>query len=341
MNKKSLWIGTICAVFLFIIAVIFGVYTFKNGFNLQDGKASNLFSFLGGMLGTFFSVAGSFIILWITIRKNNEQQIKLINEQNSIQVENNLQQKYNREREIFSSAYNSIEQFLITSKTYVVNESPLTFINVIDRLNSVYADYRKCINSVLITTNVYTLQDKCIGCTLCDIKSYGELARVLKNIQIIINQIQKTIQEINLKHNIIFGIALKNKQLTDNKSLQTNLLNNYINEQKVCSQKNKSFRELQNNINNVKELIINFDIDINKNITTIINENSSIQILLNTLDTLKLDFFNFIREYFEIVKYHISEQVKFVKNKGRTSVSICKKYNLENLETKKSKSNKQ
>ncbi len=341
MNKKNFWLGIIGTILLFIVALLLGIFTFKIGFNLQESNASNLFSFLGGMLGTLLSVAGSFIVLWITIKKNNEHQTKLINEQNSIQVENNLQQKYNREREIFNNAYNSIEQLLITSKTYMVDESSTTYISVIDRLNSVYTEYRKCINSVLITTNVYTLQDKCVGCTLCDIKSYGELSRVLKDIQTIIKELENSTSEINLKQNIIFDIAVKNKQLVDSKSLLINTLTNCKNEQKAFSKTSKDFKNLENNINNISQQLTNADNDIFKNLNSIKNENKNLFILLNNLETIKLNFFNKIKEYFEIVKFHVSEQVQFVKNRGRTSSSSCKKYDLENSETKKSKSNKQ
>ena len=329
MNKRNLIFSISTTILLFIIALLLGIFTFKNGFNISEMKASNLFSFLGGMLGTLVSIAGSFVVLLITIKKNNEHQVKLINEQNSIQVENNLQQRYNKERENFNNAYNSIEQLLITSKTYMVDESSTTYINVIDRLNLVYTEYRKCINSVLITTNVYTLQEKCVGCTLCDIKSYGELSRVLKDIQSIIKEIEHSTSEINLKQNILFDIAFKNKQLVDNKELLVRKISVYKKEQKEYPKTSKDFIDLEKEVSNMNQQLINTDNNICANLRSMKDENKNLFILINNLETMKLNFFNKIKEYFEIVKFHISEQVQFVKNNGRTSSTKCRKYELE------------
>ncbi len=336
MKKKTFWIEITCTILLFIIALLLGVFTFKNGFNIQESNASNLFSFLGGMLGTFISIVGSFIILFITIKKNNEQQIKLINEQNAAQMENSLQQKFNKERESFNNAYNALEQFIMNSKTYMVDNT--NFISVLDRLNSLFIEYRKSMNSVLILTNVYTIQDKCVGCTLCDLKNYGELARVLKDIQSIIIEIENNTSNINIRQNKIFDKAIANQQIVDKRLPLTKLIENYKNEQQLYAKNTRKFKELEYQIVSTNQQICNIDTEFQKNLDIIKNENSFIVLEVTKLDNLKLSFLNKIKEYFGIANLYMSEHIQYIKNNERTFSLICKKLNLENPETKTKKS---
>ena len=91
-----------------------------------------------------------------------------------------------------------------------------------DKLNATYADYRKCINTLTINTGIYELQDKCIGCTLCHIKNYGEVIRELKELQILVEKIEELAGEINTLQNNNFRIVLNSHNMKqDDNKIQT------------------------------------------------------------------------------------------------------------------------
>lgn len=327
MNKKWFIIKIIITLILFIIAICLVVLTFNNGFKMSESNANNLFSFIGTLIGSIISLIGAFIVLYITMKKNNEQQVRLFNEQNSIQVENNLQQKYTKEREIFNETYNSIEQFLIISQTYKI-DSNSSFVDTINRLNLAFTEYKKSMNLLLISTNVYSLKDKCINCSLCDVKSYGELSRVLKDIQAIIMDYEDVILKIHLIQNEMFDLAIRNKERIDRKSILENIVNNNT----VLLNYSSEVKELTAKINKANQEIIDINISLQKDFDIINEKNSNISQMIGQLSKIQPKFFNKIMEYFDVVTFYIKEQVCLVKKNGRKLSSKCKKYDLNDID---------
>jgi hypothetical protein len=298
-----------------------------NGINLNE----NLSSFIGNLTGSSLSFIGSFIVLYITIKSSNEQQLKSIKEQSAIQVENNLREKFNNEKENFKEAYNALEQFIFTSKTFSVDNG--NFSIVLDKLNSSYAEYRKCINTVLISTDVYTLKDCCVGCNLCDIKLYGELARVLKDIQNLIRVIEEDSAFINLKHNNMFQLAISNQQNIQNKDLITSLINNLFTQFNSVKKTNtEKASKIEQEIAITKEKIENLNKAIQEINIKIQDENKYIIEKLTKLEQIKLEFYNKIKEYFLISNEYKKEYITFVEKNGRLFNNKCKKYNLDSNE---------
>ena len=181
-SASLILISILCLLSLTIISLVYG---------LGENEKSE---FWGGVFGAAISIIFSFVILILTIIANNKQQIKSINKQTSIQIENNLRQKYTTEKDYFKKAYNALEMFLFNSRTFVIDPNQLSI--TLDKLNATYADYRKCINTLTITTGIYELQDKCIGCTLCHIKIYGEVIRESKELQSLVEKIEDIVYNI-------------------------------------------------------------------------------------------------------------------------------------------------
>lgn len=146
LNIILILISIICLLSLTIISFIYGL------------KSTEKNEFWGGVFGAAISIIFSFVILILTIQANNKQQIKSVNKQTSIQIEDNLRQKYINEKDNFKEAYNALEIFLFNSKTFVIDPNQLSI--TLDKLNATYADYRKCINTLTINTGIYELQDK-------------------------------------------------------------------------------------------------------------------------------------------------------------------------------------
>ncbi len=219
-------ISIMCLLSLTIISFIYGL------------KSTEKNEFWGGVFGAAISIIFSFVILSLTIQANNKQQIKSVNKQTSIQIEDNLRQKYINEKANFKEAYNALEIFLFNSKTFVIDSNQLSI--TLDKLNATYADYRKCINTLTITTGIYELQDKCIGCTLCHIKIYGEVIRELKELQILVESIEELAGEVNTLQNSNFRIVLNSHNMKqDDNKIQTKVAKIEEQNEKITEKLNK------------------------------------------------------------------------------------------------------
>lgn len=186
-------------------------------------------------------------------------------------------------------------------------------------------------NLLLISTNIYSLKDKCINCSLCDVKSYGELSRILKDIQTIIIDYEDVILKIHLIQNEMFDLAIRNKERIDRKSILENIVKNNT----ALLNYSIEVKDLTAKINIANQEINDINISLQKDFDIINEKNSNISHMLEHLSKIQPKFFNKIMEYYDVVTFYINEQVLLIKQNGRKMLSKCEKYEFKNVDKNK------
>lgn len=307
-------------VFLMIISGILGL------------KSNNNSNFWGGVFGASITVSSSFIILFITILKDKEEQIKSINHQTSINIEQNLRDKYLKEKDTFIKAYSSLEVFLFSSRTLFPENN--TLINTLDKLNENYANYRVSTNNLLMLTAIYQINERCIGCSLCDIKMYGEVVRELDKLKILVLDMEKLAGKVNLTQNQNYRVAYELKEIEEKIRITSSIIENnkkiieimsntpnLMNESEI----KKKYIENEQEIQGLSELQKDKQakLDIMKEYSKFNNEK------IDELDNIKLKLFNQINSYFTVVNLYIDEYVVYIKKHGQKNKQ-CKKLDFQN-----------
>ncbi len=336
MKYKNIIYNIVGCVFLVIAGILFGNFIFNKAFYLNSGESSNLFNFFGSLVGSIISLGVSLYIFHRTMNENNKQHINAINEQSAIQVENSLREKYSNEKKILNESYCSLEQYIYTSMNFCIDEN--NYSDIITKLNDNYSNYKKCVNTILIEMNILSLNELCIGCTLCENRLYGDLVRELKQIQLILKQIDDYTQKINYKQNIIFNLASDYQRKCKDENLMNNIINNLKTQQSLIknsqgTEDNVLAQNIVSYINEIEKLRLEKK-DIIQKISV---ERRYIDNKLNKLDKLKLDYFSEIKKYLELTSGYIKNEIKFVRKNGRMNNNYCKKLDITESETKDSK----
>ena len=174
------------------------------------------------------------VVLIFTLWSNRKSQEKNNNIQNSFLIKESFLKEIDRTKQIITEAYNQLEELLFV--THNLKPRNMDIESYIDKLNKNYVLFRQSINGIKFTTRIYQSRKWCEGCTLCEIKIQGDLAKALTKLQEIIFAIDSEVTyAFSLLIEALDGLAdshksiktmQKNKELSDSyKSLIKSLEN--------------------------------------------------------------------------------------------------------------------
>ena len=161
------------------------------------------------IVGVALASAIPIIVLIFTLKNNAKLQEKNTRMQRSFLARENLANEIRLSRQTMTSAYNQLEQLLFV----IGNLNPRSgeFHKYIESANDIYVLFRQAINSLRFNTDFYQDRKWCDGCTLCEIKIYGDLVKAM-------TKLRETVIEIDQE--VYYGFSLLTVALDSGHNLQ-------------------------------------------------------------------------------------------------------------------------
>ncbi|MCL2520264.1 MAG: hypothetical protein FWE37_04580 [Spirochaetaceae bacterium] len=276
-------------------------------------------------LFTALMVTGTAIIVLIcTLRSNKKMQKANNNFQSSLIAERNITEKINREKQVITEAYNSLQEFLFIGERIKARNKE-DFQSCVEQINKLYVLFRQSINNMRFNTNIYQDRKKCIGCTLGDIKMQGDLARAMKNLREIIIEIDK---EISYAFSFLY-LTLDDTSDTIELNRQQGNMGKIVKNYRRINELSKDDNEIQENIKEIDKLIPlieNTKEQVENKIKIIAENNTQARTKISDIISNNMPPLNkAIYEYFDIYHEYTRQVTEYIKHKGSIS-SNCKKY---------------
>jgi len=143
------------------------------------------------LLGIVLASAIPIVVLILTLRSNRKAQTKNSNMQNSLLAKESIGKEIDRAKQTITEAYNQLEELLFITSTLKPRSKDIQ--QYIDKVNKIYVLFRQSINTLRFNTEIYRRRKWCEGCTLCEIKIYGDLAKATSILQEIIVDIDREV----------------------------------------------------------------------------------------------------------------------------------------------------
>ncbi len=358
-------ISKVIFALLLIVSLLFSCVGIFALFNIlvayKSASGNDLFSFVGGIIGSLIAGAIAVFTFYYTIKNNNKNQkeahelqtklnIENNNLQTSLKVQDNMNRKMETERSVLAITYNHLENFLYSvSNMLKQNDDYIEMKNDYLRL---YKEVISSINTISFNSEIFDDRSQCENCSMCEIKTYGSLVKSATDIQKEIHDIDKECRIVLGHLESALNTAAQNKQLANEISILRQL--NIENERMIEIRKSQiinpigsytpeevsyynEITSISNNIlaNNNKISEINGVLDSN---LKIISEQSALaRNKASQIDTNnKMRLYILIRKYFNAYNLYIRETVYAVRKNKKQSNSGCAKLDFEKNHTEKS-----
>lgn len=328
-------------VFLVIalIAIGAGIFLYFS-YDIINAKSSSEAAYWGALIGSILAGLIALISLVATLISNNKSQQETNKLQSSLKVEENLSQKLRKISGEITAAYNQLEIMLLIMQYLKVERGDFSpeRSNIIEA----YSKFRTAINGIRMNTPIYQNWTKCVDCTACNIKTYGELAKVTMALQKCFVQIDKegsnAFAELETalslamdSGNILKNVMDRNELITHIKSsieLKNQLIQNVPDTEKTNIQHeiNEYIKNIASYENELKDL--EKTLDNNTNMIADCNKNARGR-ANHILTELKRDLSIAIIDYLDCYGMYIRESVRYTAKHGRALNSKCKKYDFE------------
>jgi len=141
--------------------------------------------------GIILATAVPLVVLIFTLGSNRKSQEKNSNIQNSLLTKENIDKEIDRTRNAVTAAYNQIEELLFIASTMKPRSSDIQ--KYIEKVERIYVLFRQSINGLRFNTGIYRNRKFCEGCTLCDIRLTGDLAKATNILQDVIIGIDREV----------------------------------------------------------------------------------------------------------------------------------------------------
>ena len=141
--------------------------------------------------GIILATAVPLVVLIFTLKNNRKSQDKNSNMQNSLLAKENINKEIDRTRNAVTTAYNQMDEFLFITSTMKPRRGEMQ--RYIDKTERIFVLFRQSINGLRFNTEIYRRQGLCEGCTLCDVKLYGDLSKATSKLQEVIIGIDREV----------------------------------------------------------------------------------------------------------------------------------------------------
>ena len=337
MSKKyKILIGSVL-VLVVIIALFTAFSFFLTDIIKIDADAYS--NFIGNVLGAMISGIITLVVLFITIKHGNKNQEKVLNEQSALHMENNLLHRFEKEKELISESVNELDILLFSVQILKVS-GPEGIVEERKNLIDIFSYYRKAMNVIKLSTNIYIDTSKCDGCTECDIKSFGELSKLKTKLRECFNKVEYNCNLMfqDLQSALDECIDTQNL-LTQRTSCQKDMI---LRQEQI--QNYKKYNELNPDDNEILKKLKQYEEESTKLLERIKAIDDQIQIALNRiLDKNekarseasriqicdKNELYNAIMKYFDMYNFYVRENKNYVIKNGTIWQNICKKYKLD------------
>lgn len=336
INVKK--IATILVIVL--IAMGTGIFLYHS-YDIINAKSSNEAAYWGALVGSILAGLIAIVSLVVTLQSSNKNQQETNKLQSSIKVEENLNQKLSIVSEQLTSAFNQLEVMLLIMQYLKVergNHSPER-----NSIIEAYSRFRTAINGIRMNTSIYQNWSKCEGCTVCNIKTYGDLAKVSKVLKKCFIQIDKdcsnafngletALSLLMDTENIINTVSNRRELIASTKSIlvtQNQLMQQNISE----AEKANIQREINGNISSITSYeneLKDLERTVENNTDMISDCNKNARIKANNISSeLMRELDIAINDYLDCYSMYIKESVSYTAKHGRAMNSKCKKYSFE------------
>lgn len=337
MSKKyKILIGSVL-VLVVIIALFTAFSFFLTDIIKIDADAYS--NFIGNVLGAMISGIITLVVLFITIKHGNKNQEKVLNEQSALHMENNLLHRLEKEKELISESVNELDILLFSVQILKVS-GPEGIVEERKNLIDIFSYYRKAMNVIKLSTNIYIDTSKCDGCTECDIKSFGELSKLKTKLRECFNKVEYNCNLMfqDLQSALDECIDTQNL-LTQRTSCQKDMI---LRQEQI--QNYKKYNELNPDDNEILKKLKQYEEESTKLLERIKAIDDQIQIALNRIRDKnekarseasriqicdKNELYNAIMKYFDMYNFYVRENKNYVIKNGTIWQNICKKYKLD------------
>jgi len=328
---------------IFLIALIMiGISIFLYfSYDIINAKSSNEAAYWGALIGSILAGLIALISLFVTLQSNNKNQKETNKLQSSLRVEENLTQKLRKTSEQLASAFNQLEIMLLIMQ-YLKVEKEGDFYPERNSIIEAYSKFRTAINGIRMNTLIYQNLSRCEGCSDCNIKTYGELAKVTMALQKCVVQIDKECSNAFSGLETALSLAMDSSNLLKTTSNRMELIastKSIISTQKQLIQHAPETEkvDIQHEINENSKNILSYENelkDLNRtlenNTSMISNCNKNAREKANHISTeLKRELDIAINDYLGCYSMYIKESVSYTAKNGRILNQKCKKFNFE------------
>jgi len=327
----------------FVIALIaIGTCIFLYfSYDIINAKSSNEAAYWGALVGSILVGLIALISLFVTLQSNSKNQREANKLQSSLRVEENLTQKLGKTSEQLASAFNQLEIMLLIMQ-YLKIEKEGNFYPERNSIIQVYSKFRTAMNGIRMNTSIYQNLSKCEGCSDCNIKTYGELAKVTMALQRRFVQIDKECTNAFSGLETALSLAMDSSNLVKNISNRMELIastKSIISTQEqliqVSSETKKA--DIQHEIIENSKNILNYENELKdlkrtleSNTDVISNCNKNAREKANHISAeLKWELDNAINAYLGCYNMYIKESVSYTAKNGRVLNPKCKKFDFE------------
>jgi hypothetical protein len=154
--------------------------------------------------------------------------------QNAILVKENITKEIDRKKQASTVAYNQLEELLFITTSLKPRARDIQ--PYIDKIDKNYVLFRQSINSMRFTTDIYQSRKWYEGCTLCEIKIYGDLVKTMTRLQDLIFEIDGEVTNaFTLLSAALDGAADSHELITKQKPMRE-LDINYMSRQRLLEE---------------------------------------------------------------------------------------------------------
>lgn len=356
--SKVLVLLLIIALILFSCLGVFSLFNYLVAY--KNASGNDVINFTGGIIGSLIAGMIAVVTFYCTLKNNNknqneahELQIKLNIENNylqtSLKVEDNLNRIMEKERSVLANTYNQLENFLFTVANMLYKNDD--FIEMKNDFIRLYGEFLSSINNIKFNSSIFDDRSLCENCEMCEIKTYGALAKVAMDIQKEIFIIDEECR-IVLNHLVsALNVAAQSKQLFHEKS---NLEQINMNTERLIAVKKSQiinpigtltpqeqtyYNEILAMLENIKrnnQRILEIDGLTGNNFKLIGDEINLAKSKAAQIDNKhKMQLYILIQKYFSIYNSYIKEFVFDVQMNGKKINRGCAKFDFEKNHTAK------
>jgi len=282
------------------------------------------------LIGIAFATLIPLLILIFTLKSNKKTQIKNNNIQIALTWQNSVSTEINKAHQSVTEAYNNIDKLLILCASLKPQGRDMG--KYIEQVNEIYILFRQSMNNVKYNTDIYTVSIMCEGCTLCDIKTYGDLAKATIRLQTVFISIDEEVCEsINLL-SVALDSASETIDIIERRSTTQNIVDNY--RSMISLSESKHYID-----DKLKQDVLYYNAQMNKEISEIEKFDNIIsskmdvtkqknEIARNKINDIyikhKPQLDEAIFSYFAMYKRFAKQGVLYIQKNGRPN-NMCKK----------------
>lgn len=306
-------------------------------FFLKD--SSNYSGFIGNVVGAVISGIITIFVLFITIKRGNEEQKESLNMQSALQAENNLRNVFEEQKKIMVESANQLDELLFTVQILKVSGSD-GISEERKNLINIFSNYHNAMNTIKLNTDVYIDTSKCDGCTDCEIKSYGELSKRKTKLWECFNNIEYSCNLMFENLRAALDISIDTQALINQNAEYRKTIILYEEQIKNCkdilalnpndNERLEKLKQYESEYTKLAEQIRTIDIQIQAASNDIGEKNKKARYEANNIQMRdRNELHNAIMKYFDVYRFYIRENKNYVMKNGTLFQNKCKKYDID------------